>query len=108
MASVILTTDQLNQLMSPLEPPDKNDIVLQMRRIFCCQGAEFTRRELQLGWEEINRLRAQILDLKHALKVCETAATNALKTSNPEEYRVALTTIKLTAENKGEHESSQD
>ena len=60
--------------------PDKNDIVQRMRRIFCCQGAEFTRSELQSGWEEINRLRARILDLEHAIKVCETDADNALKT----------------------------
>jgi len=45
------------------EKVNKNDIVLRMRRIFCCSGAEFTRRELQAGWEEIEKLRALLKDI---------------------------------------------
>ena len=35
----------------------EKDIVIRMRQLWCCKGAEFARPELQDGWEEIERLR---------------------------------------------------
>ena len=41
------------------------DIVIRMRKLFCLKGAEFSRPELQEGWEEIERLRAKVTDLSN-------------------------------------------
>jgi iron-sulfur cluster repair protein YtfE (RIC family) len=45
----------------------KNDIVLRLRQIFCCKGAEFTRPELQAAWVEIEELRQEVSSLKKKL-----------------------------------------
>lgn len=42
------------------------ELVLRMRQIFCCKGAEFTRRELQAGWEMIQKLQTELANLREA------------------------------------------
>jgi len=46
----------------------EKDIVIRMRQLWCCKGAEFARPELQAGWEEIERLRERVAYLEAALK----------------------------------------
>ena len=43
----------------------EKDIVIRMRQLWCCKGAEFARPELQAGWEEIERLRETIECVEH-------------------------------------------
>jgi hypothetical protein len=43
------------------------DIVVRMKKIWCCKGAEFARPELQDGWVEIERLRKKIAELEEQL-----------------------------------------
>lgn len=45
----------------------EKDIVIRMKQIWCCKGAEFTRDELQAGWEAIERLRGEVERLRGAL-----------------------------------------
>jgi len=46
----------------------EKDIVIRMRQLWCCKGAEFARPELQAGWEEIERLREHVAELEKALR----------------------------------------
>ena len=46
----------------------EKDIVIRMRQLWCCKGAEFARSELQAGWEEIERLREHVAELEKALR----------------------------------------
>jgi len=48
--------------LSELRSVDE-DIVIRLRRIYCCKGAEFCRPELEAAWKEINQLRADLLRL---------------------------------------------
>ena len=47
----------------------EKDIVIRMRQLWCCKGAEFARPELQAGWEEIERLRERVGELEKALRL---------------------------------------
>lgn len=58
-------------------------VAVKMRRIFCFKGAEFARNELQMGWEEIERLDAI---RKEALR----AAIMTLYLDDSSDFRNAL------------------
>lgn len=45
-----------------------NPVVLQMRKIYCCKGAQFAAPELEAGWKEIERLECVVNDLTNQLK----------------------------------------
>jgi hypothetical protein len=42
------------------KPDCDNSIYLELRRIYCCKGAEFCRPTLEKAWKEIERLLYQL------------------------------------------------
>ena len=57
-----------------------NKTALQMRKIYCLAGAEFSRNELQQGWEEIERLEAKLEDIADELDKFLAGKGSALST----------------------------
>ena len=41
-------------------PKSVNPVYLELRQIYCCRGAEFSRLTLEKGWKEIERLEARV------------------------------------------------
>lgn len=64
------------------------DVVSRMRSIYCCEGTEFARPELQAGWEEIQRLRQALTDIEERLREDAAPLANLAATAGgPDEKR---------------------
>lgn len=63
------------------EGPERNHVVRRLRSIYCCQGADFCRPELEMAWKEIWRLEgdasALAAAIEHALHVTSLGTPGA-------------------------------
>lgn len=55
------------------EALNKNAVYIELRKIYCCKGAEFSRPTLEKAWKEIERLTAELLSIRDKVNAAVSA-----------------------------------